>query len=168
MNQLLRLYAHHNLPLRLVRLLPRLLQAHQQAAAAAAEAQAATPSRPAPTPVPAPRHARTFSMPQVQGWPSCLRTLCLPWLLLAGDAHVLSPLALTQCVVPLSWPGLQSEAELTLLGNDELAATAASLALTRGAGEDAGSGSSGHASPERSSSPSRRWLGRALPSSPSR
>ncbi len=78
LNQLLRLYAHHNLPLRLVRLLPRLLQAHQQAAAAAAEAQAATPSRPATAPVPAPRHARAFSMPQVQGWPCSARMLCLP------------------------------------------------------------------------------------------
>lgn len=75
--------------------------------------------------------------------------------------------ALARLLAP-AWVGLQSEAELALLGNDELAAAAASLALSRGAGEDAGSGGSGAASPERAGSPSRRWLGRALPSSPSR
>jgi hypothetical protein len=58
LNQLLRLYAHHNLPLRLTRLLPRLLPA---AAAAAAAAEAAAAGGAPPPPTAPPRHARTAS-----------------------------------------------------------------------------------------------------------
>ena len=53
---------------------------------------------------------------------------------------------------------MQGEAELALLSNDELAASTASLALR----EEEGYSSGG------SPSPTRRWLGRALPGSPSR
>lgn len=148
LNQLLRLLAHHNLPLRLVRVLPRLIQASAAAAAAAADAEqaagggAAAAGARAGAGAAAPHHARAPSMPQ-------------------------------------------TEAELALLHNDELAAAAASLALSRGDGDEdaargyssggyASGGGGGYRSPERGgsgqSSPTRasRWLGRALPGSPSR
>ena len=135
-NQLMRLLAHHNLPLRLIRLLPRLMHAQQQAAAAVAEAEQVAARGPGGEAPLQPRHVRAPSMPQ-------------------------------------------TDAELALLSNDELAAAASSLALARAGDEEpggysSGGGACGYSSPERdgsgSSSPSRaqRWLGRALPGSPSR
>jgi hypothetical protein len=63
LNQFLRLLAHHNLPLRLVRMLPRLMQAQQQAAAVAAAVVGAPAGAVARE---VPRHARTPSSgPQV-------------------------------------------------------------------------------------------------------
>lgn len=63
----MRLLAHHNLPLRLIRLLPRLLQAQAAAAAAAAEAEAeaARRGRADGEGGGAPRHVRVPSVPQV-------------------------------------------------------------------------------------------------------
>ena len=67
----MRLLAHHNLPLRLIRLLPRLLQAQAAAAAAAAEAEAeaARRGRADGEGGGAPRHVRVPSVPQVGGLP---------------------------------------------------------------------------------------------------
>ncbi|PRW61538.1 MAP3K epsilon kinase 1-like isoform X2 [Chlorella sorokiniana] len=68
LNQLLRLLAHHNLPLRLIRLLPRLLQAQAAAAARAAEAEAEGARRgwPGGEGGGPPRHVRVPSMPQTE------------------------------------------------------------------------------------------------------
>lgn len=152
LNQFVRLLAHHNLPLRLIRLLPRLVQAQQAAAAAAVEAAAGATGAAGPA-VAARSGAGQVHHGQVH--------------------HARAP------SVP------QTESEMALLQNDELAAAAASLALSRngGAEEDGaggyssgggyGSGGGGYSSPERGgsghSSPARtRWLGRTLPGSPSR
>ncbi len=76
----MRLQAHHNLPLRLVRLLPRLLQAQAAAAAAAAEAEAeaARRGRTGGEGGGQPRHVRVPSVPQV--------TTQLSWLA-SSDSH---------------------------------------------------------------------------------
>lgn len=68
LNQLMRLLAHHNLPLRLIRLLPRLLQAQAAAAAAAAEAEAAASGWAGGEGGGAARHVRVPSVPQVSRW----------------------------------------------------------------------------------------------------